>query len=397
MGLLDRIKGVFSPKKEERFFNNTTFFSNNNSGVVSSKEQAMSIAAVTGCVRAISTAVASLPLSLYRREEDGDKTLERSHILYKLLHSTPNSINTSYTWRVQQMINLLLEGNAYSVIIRNNQGIPVELMPLESSNVRVIKYEESIFYEVQGVDQPLNSFDVLHISGLSFDGCYGYSPLQMYASTLGLGVKSREYASNYFSNGGNISGYLKSPSPLKPETIEQLRYSWNQKYSGIGNAHTTAVLPNGIEYHRMNLTPADSDLIRQMEFTREEIASIFAVPPSQIGIMKDSSSRANVEEQSIMFYRNCLLPYLVNIEQELNKKLLRDDEKDNLFFEFNASGILRGDIESRYNAYSIARQWGWLSANEIRTLENMNKVEGLDEFLTPLNMSDATKEDIDEE
>ena len=95
MGLLDRIKGVFSPKKEERFFNNTTFFSNNNSGVVSSKEQAMSIAAVTGCVRAISTAVASLPLSLYRREEDGDKILERSHILYKLLHSTPNSINTS--------------------------------------------------------------------------------------------------------------------------------------------------------------------------------------------------------------------------------------------------------------------------------------------------------------
>lgn len=356
----------------------------------------MSIAAVTACVRAISTAVASLPLNLYRREGT-DKTIDKAHILYKLTHDTPNPINTSYNWRVQQMINLLLDGNAYSAIVRDNRGIPVEIIPLVSGNVRVIKYEDNLFYEVTGVDQPLNSFDVLHISGLSFDGCSGYSPLQMYAETLGLGVRSREFANNFFSNGGNISGYIKSPTPLKPETVEQLRYSWNQKYSGAGNSHTTAVLPNGMEYHRLNLTPADSDLLKQMEFTREEIASIFAVPPSQIGIMRDSSSRANVEEQSIMFYRNCLLPYLVNWEQELNKKLLREDEKDSLFFEFNASGILRGDIESRYNSYAVAIQNGWLNRNEVRELENLNKEEGLSEYLVPLNMADANKEETDGE
>ena len=395
MGLLDNIKRIFSPSKEDRNFAQTSFFSNLNSASVSSKEQAMSLAAVTACVRAISTAVASLPLNLYRRE-GSDKTIEKNHILYKLVHDAPNKINTSYTWRIQQMINLLLEGNCYSVIVRDNKGTPIELIPLISENVRVIKYEDSIFYDVQDVDQPLNSFDVLHISGLSFDGCYGYSPISMYAETLGLGVKSREFANNYFSNGGNISGYLKSPSPLKPETIEQLRYSWNQKYSGTGNSHTTAVLPNGMEYHRLNLTPADSDLLKQMEFTREEIASIFAVPPSQIGIMRDSSSRANVEEQSIMFYRNCLLPYLINWEQELNKKLLREDEKDSLFFEFNASGILRGDIESRYNSYAVAIQNGWLSRNEVRELENLNKEEGLSDYLVPLNMADANKEQTDE-
>ena len=396
MGLLDNIRRFFSPKKEGRAFGQTSFFSNLTGTVASSKEQAMSIAAVTACVRAISTAVASLPLSLYRR--DGvDKNIEKNHILYKLVHDNPNKVNTSYNWRVQQMINLLLEGNAYSVIVRDNRGTPIEIIPLISDNVRVIKYEEDLFYEITGVDQPLSSYNVLHISGLSFDGCYGYSPIQMYAETIGLGVRSREFASNFFANGGNISGYLKSPSPLKPEVVEQLRYSWNQKYSGVGNSHTTAVLPNGLEYHRMNLSPADGELIKQMEFTREEIASIFAVPPSQIGIMRDSSSRANVEEQSIMFYRNCLLPYLINWEQELNKKLLRDDEKDSLFFEFNAAGILRGDIESRYNSYAVAIQNGWLNRNEVRELENLNTKEGLSEYLVPLNMADATNEETDEE
>ena len=396
MGLIDNIRRFFSPKAEARSFAQPSFFSNLTGTPTSSKQQAMSVAAVTACVRAISTAVASLPLNLYRRE-GSDKVIDKGHILYKLVHDTPNPINTSYNWRVQQMMNLLLEGNSYSAIVRDNRGIPIELIPLVSDNVRVIKYEENLFYEITGVDQPLNSFDVLHVSGLSFDGMYGYSPIQMYAETIGLGVRSREFANNFFSNGGNISGYIKSPSPLKPETVEQLRYSWNQKYSGVGNSHTTAVLPNGMEYHRLNLTPADSDLLKQMEFTREEIASIFAVPPSQIGIMRDSSSRANVEEQSIMFYRNCLLPYLVNWEQELNKKLLREDEKDSLFFEFNASGILRGDIESRYNSYAIAIQNGWLSRNEVRELENLNKEEGLSDYLVPLNMADATKEEIDGE
>ena len=396
MGLIDNIRSIFSPKKEERSFTSSNFFSNITGTVASSKEQAMSIAAVTACVRAISTAVASLPLNLYRK--DGvDKNIEKNHILYKLVHDNPNKINTSYNWRVQQMINLLLEGNSYSVIVRDNRGTPVEIIPLVSDNVRVIKYEEDLFYEVQGVDQPLSSYNVLHVSGLSFDGCYGYSPIQMYAQTIGLGVKSREFASNFFSNGGNISGYLTSPSPLKPEVVEQLRFSWNQKYSGVGNSHNTAVLPNGLEYHRMNLSPADGELIKQMEFTREEIASIFAVPPSQIGIMRDSSSRANVEEQSIMFYRNCLLPYLINWEQELNKKLLRDDEKDSLFFEFNASGILRGDIQSRYNSYAIAIQNGWLNRNEVRELENLNTQEGLSEYLVPLNMADVSKEETNEE
>lgn len=397
MGLFNRLLDAF--RGEQRAFNisNQGYFDNNfGSSIVNSRGVAMSLSSVTACVRTISTAIASLPLNLYTKEGD-NKSIDKNHILYKLVHSEPNENITSYNWRVQQMMNLLINGNCYSLIVRNTGGVPVELIPLDSENVRPIVHEGHIFYEVTGESIPLNSFDVLHISGLSFDGVSGYSPLQMYAKTIGLGVYSRDYASNYFSSGGNIGGLLKTAKVMKPEVIERIRYQWNQKYSGLSNSHSTAVLPEGMEYQRLNVSAADSDLIKQMEFTREEIASIFAVPPSQIGIMRDSSSRANVEEQSIMFYRNCLLPYLVNWEQELNRKLLRTDEKNNLFFEFNASGILRGDIESRYNSYAIAIQNGWLNRNEVRELENLNSKEGLSEYLVPLNMADATKEEIDGE
>ena len=319
------------------------------SGKYVTERSAMQVTAVYCCVRILSEAVASLPLQFYRYTDDGGKEKAVDHPLYFLLHDEPNPEMTSFIFRETLMTHLLLWGNAYSQIIRNGKGEVVALYPLMPDRMKVDRdehgrlYYEYTVYDADDVDGRkstdkvgrtvrLQPHDVLHIPGLGFDGLVGYSPIAMAKNAIGLAIATEEYGSKFFANGAAPSGALEHPGTIKDPS--KVRESWQATFGGSGNANKIAVLEEGMKY--------------------------------------------------------TLDPWVSRWEQAMVRALLTPEEKKKYFFKFNVDGLLRGDYQSRMNGYATARQNGWMSANDIRELENLDRIpaeQGGDLYLINGNMT----------
>lgn len=228
-------------------------------------------------------------------------------------------------------------------------------------------------------------YEVLHIPGLGFDGLIGYSPIAMAKNTIGMSMSAEEYGAKFFSNGATPSGILEYPGTIK--NPEMIRKSWNNGFSG-NNSHKVAVLEEGMKYTPISIPPNEAQFLETRKFQINEIARIFRIPPHMVGDL-EKSSFSNIEQQSLEFVKYTLDPWVSRWEQNINKKLLKDSEKEKYFVKFNVDGLLRGDYQSRMNGYSIGRQNGWMSANDIRKLENLDlipKEEGGDLYLVNGNM-----------
>ena len=319
------------------------------SGKYVTERSAMQVTAVYCCVRILSEAVASLPLQFYRYTDDGGKEKAVDHPLYFLLHDEPNPEMTSFIFRETLMTHLLLWGNAYSQIIRNGKGEVVALYPLMPDRMKVDRdehgrlYYEYTVYDADDVDGRkstdkvgrtvrLQPHDVLHIPGLGFDGLVGYSPIARAKNAIGLAIATEEYGSKFFANGAAPSGVLEHPGTIKDPS--KVRESWQATFGGSGNANKIAVLEEGMKY--------------------------------------------------------TLDPWVSRWEQAMVRALLTPEEKKKYFFKFNVDGLLRGDYQSRMNGYATARQNGWMSANDIRELENLDRIpaeQGGDLYLINGNMT----------
>lgn len=393
-------------------------FGSTSAGKSITERSAMQITAVNACVRVLSEALASLPLHMYRYIENGGKEKATDHPLYYLLHNEPNPEMSSFTFRETMMCHLLLWGNAYIQIIRNGKGEILGLYPLMPNKMVVDRDSDgNLYYEYSRTqeDAPtmtgstviLNPHDVWHIPGLGFDGLIGYSPIAMAKNALGIAVACEEYGATFFANGAAPGGVLEHPSVVKDP--ERLRQSWNSVYQGSKNAHRIAVLEEGVKYQPIGISPEQAQFLDTRKFQINEIARIFRVPPHMIGDL-EKSSFSNIEQQSLEFVKYTLDPWVARWEQSMERSLLTDDEKGKYFFKFNVDGLLRGDYQSRMNGYAIGRQNGWMSANDIRELENLDRIpaeDGGDLYLingNMLKMSEAgawasqyeTKEENDE-
>jgi len=235
-------------------------------------------------------------------------------------------------------------------------------------------------------------YEILHFVGLSFNGLTGKSPLSMAREAVAIGLAAQEYGARFYSNGANAGGVITAPGRLNTEVVKRLRESWNRAQSGNSNSHSTAILEEGMKYEKIGLDPEAAQFLQSRKFQVNEIARIFRIPPSYLADLDNSSTKANVEQQAIQFVRDCITPYVRRMEVELNRKLFREDEP-NLYAYFTMEGLMRGDQKARYEAYAVARNWGWLSVNDIRDLENLNPVEGGDIYLQPLNMQRAGQDD----
>lgn len=374
------------------------FFGGSTSGKPVNERSAMQMTAVYSCVRILSEAVAGLPLHVYRYNEDGGKEKALDHPLYRLLHDEPNPEMTSFIFRETLMTHLLLWGNAYAQIIRNGKGEVVGLYPLvpskmvvdrDDSGQIVYKYRRSMgdantLGETQTV--LLHPSDVLHIPGLGFDGLVGYSPVAMAKNAIGLAIATEEYGARFFANGAAPGGVLEHPGVLKDPS--KVRDSWNAAYQGSANAHRVAVLEEGMTYKQMSVTPEQAQFLETRKFQINEIARIFRVPPHMVGDL-EKSSFSNIEQQSLEFVKYTLDPWVIRWEQALCKALLSWDEKKRFFLRFNLEGLLRGDYKSRMDGYSVGLQNGWMSPNDIRELENQDRIPtelGGDEYLINGNM-----------
>lgn len=358
------------------------FMGNSTSGKTVTERSAMQMTAVYSCVRILAEAIAGLPLQLYKYTDTGGKEKAIDHSLYLLLHDEPNPEMTSFIFRETLMTHLLLWGNAYAQIIRNGKGEVLSLYPLMPNRMTVDRDEHGrLYYSYQmqtddGADMKqgtvvLSPQDVLHIPGLGFDGLVGYSPIAMAKNAIGLAIATEEYGSKFFANGATPGAVLEHPGLIKDP--EKVRESWNAAFRGSGNANKVAVLEEGMKYTPISIAPEQAQFLETRKFQIDEIARIFRVPPHMIGDLEKSSFN-NIEQQSLEFVKYTLDPWVCRWEQAMNRSLLNEKEKSGYFIKFNVDGLLRGDYQSRMNGYAVGRQNGWLSANDIRELENMDQI-----------------------
>ena len=373
------------------------FMGGSTSGKNVNERSAMQMTAVYACVRILSEAVAGLPLHLYRYNKEGGKEKAMDHPLYGLLHDEPNPEMTSFVFRETLMTHLLLWGNAYAQIIRNGKGEILALYPLMPNKMQVNRKENGqLFYTYSRSKDEANSKDsstvvlkpddVLHIPGLGFDGLVGYSPIAMAKNAIGMAIACEEFGAKFFANGASPSGVLEHPGILKDP--EKVRTSWNSAYGGSSNAHKVAVLEEGMKYTPISISPNEAQFLETRKFQINEIARIFRVPPHMVGDL-EKSSFSNIEQQSLEFVKYTLDPWVIRWEQSLSRALFSKDEKRSYFFKFNVEGLLRGDYQSRMTGYATARQNGWMSANDIRELENLDRIppeNGGDLYLVNGNM-----------
>lgn len=371
------------------------------SGVSVSEASALGTAGVYACVRVLAESVGQLPLKVFRRTPDGGRLADDQHPLYILLHDLPNPEMTAYEFRMALQGHLTLWGNAYAEVERDAFGRVTGLWPLRPDRMTVTRNEQRervwLYRMPDGKDikwtwsnpsrQPA---PVLHLRGLGSDGWVGYSPLQLLKEPIGLALATEEYGARLFSNGAAPRGLLSTPNKLSPEAATRLKNAWEAAHRGLERSHRVAVLEEGISWQAIGMNAEDAQFLQTRKFQLGEIARIFRVPPHMIGDL-ERATFSNIEHQALEFVQHTLMPWLICWEQACARDLLSVKGFATHQIRFVVNGLLRGDIASRYQAYAVGRQWGWLSADDIRELEDMNPLpdgQG-DIYLTPLNMAPA--------
>lgn len=361
------------------------------------EDTSLNFSAVWRAVNLISSAVSRLPLCTYKTVEG--KREEHQCKLNELLNKKPNPEMDARTFKETLTGNLLSWGNGYAEIVRDSQtGEPVELWPLYPNRVtpdRTVDTKE-LFYNVV-IDEnnpnhktggliPMAPEDIFHIKGFSPDGICGYSPVRLAMQSIGLGLAAEEYGSRFFANGSSPAGVLSLDGVLTKDQYDRLRESWRDQHEGLENAHNVAVLESGATWQQIGIPPEEAQFLQTRQFQIGEIARWYGVPPHKLYDLSRATF-SNIEHQDLEWLFDSLAPSLDRWESAANHQLIFEFEE--IFTAFDTDKIIKADISSRYSSYSIGRQAGFLSVNEIRHRENMPPIEGGDTYLSPLNMAPA--------
>ena len=386
MGLIDNIRTLFtgnsSKKIDKRGLSLNTIFPDAD---VYDSDKALTLTSVWNAIRLLSESVSSLPISVYRKENNGDKVEDVNHRIYNLIKFKPNNFQNKITFFEYIMYSILTDGNAYVQIIRDNSANPVQLIPLNPDYVNIFIKENELFYQMDG-GSVLDSADVLHIKLITDDGIEGLSPIDQCAKAINWSLSMEEFGSTFFKNGAKPSSVLSTDRALSETAIERLKNSFNSSYAKLKSSNSTIILEEGLTFKPISISPEQAQFLASRQFGIEEIARIFNIPPHMLKDLSKSSFN-NIEMQSQEYVTYTLMPYLTRIEQEMNLKLFRTNELGKTFVEFNVNGLLRGDVKTRNEAYKTAIQNGYMSINEVRQKENLNSIEGGDQHFIQMNMT----------
>jgi HK97 family phage portal protein len=363
----------------------------NPSGVKVDAETALRSTVVLACIRVLSTSVAGLPFHLYRRLAGGGKEIAREHPLYRLLHTQPNSWQTSFEWREQMMLHLLSHGFALDEKVYTGGAIS-EIVPLHPSRVKTEQLENNrlryTYREASGSSTVYTQDAVMSVRGMSDDGVNGMSTIELARDAIGLARACEIHGATFFGNGARPGVILSTDQMLSPETAENTRNQWERAHRGPDRSNRTAVLQGGLKVNELGGNNQESQFLEARRFQVEEVCRLFGVPPHLVGDLTRSSF-SNIEQQSLDFLTNGLMPYLRRIESSIARDLLEGD--DEYFAEFDTRGVLRADAAGRGSYYNTLWNLGVLSVNEIRSLENLNPVESGDVRFVQLNMTTLDK------
>ena len=392
MSILDNIKKVFTGtpkarKNEARAIDFSTAFG---SGVSVTPETALTFTAVWSAIRLLSESVSSLPISVFKKETNGDTIEAINDPSYSLLKFKPNSYQNKITFFEKIMMDLCVNGNSYVYIERNRLAKPTGLYCLNYEDVTIKNQDNLLYYEDKKKRTIHESDNILHFTGLTTDGVTGLSPITQNMKSIGWSQAIEEYGNTFFKNGAKLSGVLQTDRALSETAIDRLRSSFNNTYSKLTGANQTAILEEGLTFKPINISPEQAQFLASRTFSIEEICRIWNIPPHMLGDLSKSSFN-NIEMQSQEFVTYTLMPYLTRIEMELNLKLFRTSEIGKMFVKFNTAGLLRGNIKDRADYYKTAIANGWMSINEVRAKENMNKIQDGDKHVMQLNMTTIQK------
>ena len=349
-------------------------------------DTAMQISAVWACVRVISETIAALPWHVYERVPDRNGRARRERKdgdIPWLLSTQPNPEMTSFSFREALIAHALTWGNGYAEIERTSDGRPSWLWLITPDRVTVERTRAGgIVYRVTngtGADTYLEPADVIHLHGLAYDGLIGYSPIAMAARAMGLSLALEKFGAKFFANGAHPGAVLEHPGKLSPEAHTNLQTSVAAQISGE-NALRPFILEEGMKWHAMTIPPEEAQFLESRKFQVSEICRWYRVPPHMVADL-ERATFSNIEHQQIEFVTHTLMPWCRRLEAEIDVKLFR---RGMVYSKIEIAGLLRGDLKSRYEAYRSATH---LSLNDIRELEDMNPVDGGDEYLAQINLA----------
>lgn len=344
-------------------------------------DNAVGVAAVYGAVSVISEAIGSLPLRLYRRGDESRLPAE-NHPLHTVLHAQPNDHQSCQEFVEWMTAAMLLHGNSFARVTRGGDGQVRSLMPLANARVAILRKGDGIagfeYTDREGQRETLLPGDVFHLRHRAGpDPLVGLSPIQAARTAIEQAMAEAEHGVNTFKNGTRATGILSLPGKLKAEQRDSLRQSWSSQYAGQANAGKTVLLEEGATFTPVSMSLEDADWVKSRQFTVQEVARIFKVPPPLLADL-GNTNYSNAVQMNRWFVTHCLGRHMSAWEGAISRQLLTEAGRRIYQPEFSAEGLLRGDTDARAAFYASGINAGWLMPSEARKLENLPAIDGLD-------------------
>ena len=388
MGFLDRIlrrsPGTVEPEQRKEEENVFGLALNYNGWSTYKTSQSLALSAVYRCVEVITNGVASLPVKLYRTDEKGFKYEMHNNLSFILSKKPTGKIN-AFTFYKLIVKDILLQGNAYALILRNGKGEIIGLQYIQAGLVSPIDKGDRIEYQVTGIKGFVRQEDILHFMNFTDNGVYGISVLTHARRTLGIADYGENASENFYKSGGCTTGFLKFDGPSSGKQREEIFSAWNQATGGVRNQpNGIPVLPANVNYTQLSVNPADAQLLESREFSVVEICRFFGVSPTKCFDLTHASYN-NSEMAELAFLNDTLRPLLTKIEMEMETKLFKPEEGYDI--KFDVSELLRTDKKSQAEYFTKLFNLGVLSPNDIRKELDMDEIEGGDIHCAQINLT----------
>ena len=388
MGFLDKVlrrsPGTAEPEQRKEEENVFGLALNYNGWSTYKTSQSLALSAVYRCVEVITNGVASLPVKLYRTDEKGFKYEIHNNLSFILSKKPTGKIN-AFTFYKLIVKDILLQGNAYALILRNGKGEVIGLQYIQAGLVSPIDRGDRIEYQVTGIKGFVRQEDILHFMNYTDNGVYGISVLTHARRTLGIADYGENASENFYKSGGCTTGFLKFDGPSSGKQREEILSAWNQATGGVRNQpNGIPVLPANVNYTQLSVNPADAQLLESREFSIVEICRFFGVSPTKCFDLTHASYN-NSEMAELAFLNDTLRPLLTKIEMEMETKLFKPEEGYDI--KFDVSELLRTDKKSQAEYFTKLFNLGVLSPNDIRKELDMDEIEGGDIHCAQINLT----------
>lgn len=351
----------------------------NDAGEAVNVDKAVSVAAVMACARVIAEGLAQIPCKLYRPTANGGREEALDHPVYRLLHRRPNDWQTGFEFRETIGLHLALTNNAFVFVNRDPNGVVTELLPFEPGQIEVLRngYDSVYRYRTgKRRSQVIPAANMWHLRGPSWNTWLGLDPIEAARQTIGLSLATEKYGAKLFKNGARPGGVLSTEAVLQPEQANALREAWTQWQAGTGNAHRTAIMHSGLKWQSIANSADEAQFIETRKFQIEEICRVFRVLPIMVGVTGAGMSYGSVEQQHLAHLTHTLSPWHERFEQSAEMALLTPAEQAAGYrVKLVSRGMLRGSTSERFTAYNIALASGFMTANEVRAAEDLDRID----------------------